>query len=124
MGIVFNQNASTGGTDIIAKILNKFLGIGLGKGVLISDLAIVLGAGFSFGFELGMYSLLGVIVNGFVIDSTIEGMNLSKSVSIISEHSDEIKKYIVEELERGSYHILCRRSLYRKKKRCHSYYSR
>jgi len=102
MGIVFNQNASTGGTDIIAKILNKFLGIGLGKGVLISDLAIVLGAGFSFGFELGMYSLLGVIVNGFVIDSTIEGMNLSKSVSIISEHSDEIKKYIVEELERGA----------------------
>ncbi|TCS88740.1 uncharacterized membrane-anchored protein YitT (DUF2179 family) [Keratinibaculum paraultunense] len=102
MGIVFNQNASTGGTDIIAKILNKFLGIGLGKGVLIADLAIVLGAGFSFGFELGMYSLLGVIVNGFVIDSTIEGMNLSKSVSIISEHSDEIKKYIVEELGRGA----------------------
>ena len=102
MGIVFNQNASTGGTDIIAKILNKFFGIELGKAVLIADLAIVIGSGVSFGFELGMYSLLGIIINSIVIDSTIEGMNLSKAVNIVSEYSDNIQNYIVEELERGA----------------------
>lgn len=102
MGIVFNQNASTGGTDIIAKILNKFFGIELGKGVMLSDLAIIIGATASFGIELGMYSLLGAIINSIVIDSTIEGMNLSKSVSIVSNCSAEIKDYIVEELERGA----------------------
>jgi uncharacterized membrane-anchored protein YitT (DUF2179 family) len=102
MGIVFNRNASTGGTDIIAKILNKFWGIDLGKAVLLSDFAITIGAGFAFGPELGMYSLLGVIVNGLVIDSTIEGINLSKQVSIVSERSEEIKKYIIKDLERGA----------------------
>lgn len=102
MGIVFNQNASTGGTDIIAKILNKFFGIDLGKGVMIADLAIIIAAAFSFGMELGMYSLLGAIINSIVIDSTIEGMNLSKAVNIVSEHSEEIQKYIVDELERGA----------------------
>lgn len=102
MGIVFNQNASTGGTDIIAKILNKFFGLELGKGVMLSDLIIITGAGIAFGFELGMYSLLGAIINCIVIDTTIEGMNLSKAVSIVSNSSNEIKDYIVEELERGA----------------------
>lgn len=102
MGIVFNQNASTGGTDIIAKIINKFFGIGLGKAVLISDFIITLGALFTFGVELGMYSLLGIIINSFVIDSTIEGISVSKEVNIVSKYSNDIKTYIVNELERGA----------------------
>lgn len=102
MGIVFNQNASTGGTDILAKIINKFFGIGIGKAVLISDVAITLGALFTFGAELGMYSLLGIIINSFVIDSTIEGINLAKEVNIVSKYSEEIKLYIVNELDRGA----------------------
>lgn len=102
VGIVFNQNASTGGTDVIAKIMNKFFGIELGKGVLISDFAITIMAGFAFGPELGMYSLLGVILNGIVIDWTIEGISLCKEVNIISEFSNDIKEYIINNLERGA----------------------
>lgn len=102
MGIVFNQNASTGGTDIIAKIINKFFGIELGKGVLISDFIIIIMAGFAFGPELGMYSLLGIILNGVVIDWTIEGISLCKEVNIVSEYSNDIKEYIVNDLERGA----------------------
>ncbi|WP_097677441.1 YitT family protein [Anaerosalibacter sp. Marseille-P3206] len=102
MGIVFNQNASTGGTDIIAKILNKFWGIEIGRAVLFSDFAITLGAAFAFGPELGMYSLLGVILNGLVIDTTIEGINLSKQVNIVSDQNDDIKEYIVTNLKRGA----------------------
>ncbi|SEF60250.1 Uncharacterized membrane-anchored protein YitT, contains DUF161 and DUF2179 domains [Caloramator fervidus] len=101
MGIVFNQNASTGGTDIIAKILNKFFHINIGKALLVSDLIVTLAALFTFGIEKGMYALLGVILNGFVIDEVIQGINTVKEVKIISDKEEEIKKFIIDELGRG-----------------------
>lgn len=101
MGIVFNQNASTGGTDIIAKIINKFFHIDIGKSLLLSDFLITLAAGFTFGFKVGMYALLGVIINGFVIDEVIQGVTICKQVTIISEKGEEIKDYIMHELKRG-----------------------
>ena len=101
MGLVFNQNASTGGTDITAKILHKFFHIDLGKGVFISDIFITFLAGFAFGAKLAMYAALGVLINAFVIDYIIEGFNLKKEVTIISEKYDEIKAYIINELDRG-----------------------
>lgn len=102
MGIVFNQNASTGGTDIIAKIINKFFHVDIGKAVLMSDFFITLLAGATFGIELGLYALLGVIINGFVIDNVIEGMNVCKNVVIISSECDKIKTFIMNELGRGA----------------------
>ncbi len=102
MGIVFNQDASTGGTDIIAKILNKFFHIDLGKGVLLSDLSITVAAAFAFGPKLSMYAMLGVIINGFVVDSVIEGINISKEVTIISDKYDQINNFIIEDLNKGS----------------------
>ncbi|MDU1347994.1 YitT family protein [uncultured Clostridium sp.] len=102
MAIVFNQNASTGGTDIIAKILNKYLHIDIGKGLLITDFTITVLAIAAFGPVIGMYSLLGVIINGFVIDYIIGGLNIIKKVEIVSEKGLEIQKFIIEELERGA----------------------
>lgn len=102
MGIVFNQNASTGGTDIIAKIINKFLHINIGKAVLLSDFVITLFAGATFGIKLGLYSLLGVVINGFVIDSVIEGINVYKNVVIISAKGEQIKDFIINKLGRGA----------------------
>ena len=96
MGIVFNQNASTGGTDIIAKILNRFWGIDLGRGVLISDLSITLAAGFAYGLQIGLYSLLGVLLNGLVIDAAIESMNIRKQVVIVSNYSEVINDYRIK----------------------------
>ncbi|TDT63707.1 YitT family protein [Fonticella tunisiensis] len=101
MGIVFNRNASTGGTDIIAKMLNKFFHIDVGKALLMSDFSITLMAGLTFGKEVGMYALLAVIINGFLIDEVINGLNMAKQVTIISTKGDEIKKYIMEHLGRG-----------------------
>lgn len=101
MGIVFNQNASTGGTDIIAKILNKFFHIDLGKGVLLSDLSITIMAALAIDIKSGLYAMLGVIINGFVIDALIDSLNIKKEVTIISEKSDEIKDFIIKELDRG-----------------------
>lgn len=101
MGIVFNQNASTGGTDIVAKIINKFFHIDIGKSLLLSDFLITLAAGLTFGPKIGMYALLGVVINGLVIDNVIQGLNVCKQVTIISEKSEEIKKFIIEKLGRG-----------------------
>lgn len=101
MGIVFNQNASTGGTDIIAKIINKFFHVDMGKSLLMADFIITLMAGLTFGPQAGMYALLGVIINGFVIDGVIDGINICKQVTIISSKGEEIGDFIMKELERG-----------------------
>ncbi|MCM8710173.1 YitT family protein [Clostridium sp. SYSU_GA19001] len=101
MAMVFNQNASTGGTDILAKILNKFFHLDIGKSLLAVDFVVTLFAGVSFGADIAMYALLAVIVNGFVIDNVIEGLNSCKEVMIISSKLEEIGNYIIKELDRG-----------------------
>lgn len=102
LGIVFNQDASTGGTDIIAKVINKYHHIEIGKALLMADFIVVSLAAYSFGIELAIYAFLGILMNGFIIDTAIEGFNLKVNVSIISKESDHIQKYIVDTLERGA----------------------
>ncbi|MBF4694294.1 YitT family protein [Fusibacter ferrireducens] len=102
LGIVFNQNASTGGTDIIAKVLNKFMHFDIGKSLLMADFVVVILAGLTFGLNLGIYAFLGIVFNGVIIDNVIEGFSIKVSVSIISKESDQIQKYIVEIIERGA----------------------
>lgn len=101
MAIVFNANASTGGTDTIAKILNKFFHIDIGKSLLAVDFIVTLLGAITFGINIGLYGLLSVIINGIAIDKVIEGFHVCKEVTIISKKSDEIGKFIMEELERG-----------------------
>lgn len=101
MAIVFNANASTGGTDTIAKILNKFFHIDIGKSLLAVDFIVTLLGAITFGINIGLYGLLSVIINGIAIDKVIEGFQVCKEVTIISKKSDEIGKFIMEELERG-----------------------
>lgn len=100
IGIVFNQGASTGGTDILGKIINKFTGIDLGRAVLYADLAITLVAGIAYGSKIGLYSLFAVIINGIIIDFTIDGMNLSKEVTIVSQNTEPIVNFIHNDLVR------------------------
>ncbi len=102
MGIIFNKNASTGGTDIIAKILNKYFHINLGRGVLISDLTVTVLAGIAFGFQQGLYALMSVTLNGLVIDRMIDGLNACKEVRIISTKNEIIEQFILQKLGRGA----------------------
>lgn len=99
--ILFYQNASSGGTDIIAKIINMKTHLHIGKTVLITDLTISIFAFFAFGTKIGMYSVIGVVIKGFLIDAVIEGLHSSKQVVVISHKSDEIKNFIMNHLERG-----------------------
>lgn len=102
MGMVFNQNASTGGTDIIAKIINKYLKISIGNSLLASDITITIAATAVFGIDKGLYAILGVIITATVIDKVIASLNTYKQVAIISSEGKEIKNYIVDELERSA----------------------
>lgn len=99
--ILFYQNASSGGTDIIAKILNRKAHWHIGKAVLVIDFTISLCAVYVFGFRTGMYSVLGVIIKGFLIDEVIKGLHSSKQIIIISNKADEIKDFIIKDLRRG-----------------------
>jgi uncharacterized membrane-anchored protein YitT (DUF2179 family) len=101
MGIVFNQNASTGGTDILAKIVHKFVHLDIGKALLSVDFIVTIFAGVSFGANIGMYALLCVIINGFVIDGVIEGLNVSKQVMVVSGNNNLISKFILTDLGRS-----------------------
>lgn len=102
MGIVFNHNASTGGTDIIAKIINKYTRMDIGKSLLVSDFFITLFAGLVFGARLGMYALLGIVINSFVIDRMIAGFNVKINMLIISNYFDDINSYILDDIGRGT----------------------
>lgn len=101
MAIVFNANASSGGTDIIAKILNKFFHFDIGKSLLMVDFLVTLLGAITFGIKMGLYGLLAVIINGVVIDKIIAGFKVKSEITIISEKNKEISKYILKDLERG-----------------------
>lgn len=101
MAVVFYSNAGTGGTDTIAKILNKYFNIDIGKSLLIVDFIITLLGAITFGVNTGLYALLAVIINGFAIDKAIEGFRVCKEVTIISSQNEKISKFIMDDLGRG-----------------------
>lgn len=101
MAMVFSQNASTGGTDIVAKILNKYTHIEIGKSLFLSDALITVAAGIAFEARLGMYAFLGILMNGLIIDKVIAGFETKAHCQIISHKSDEIVSFIHNDLGRG-----------------------
>lgn len=101
IGIVVNHYASTGGTDIIAMILNKLFGMDLGSSMRIADLLIITGAGFVFGLPVFLYSFAGVFLNSLIIDTTIDGINRSKLCIINTKHIDEVTNLLLS-LERSA----------------------
>ena len=82
LGISFAINASTGGTDILAKILNKYTTFNIGISLLIVDLFVVVCGGLTFGLDKGIYSLLAVIANGLIVDAVIAKIDKIKSNKI------------------------------------------
>ncbi|GAB6168507.1 YitT family protein [Clostridium carnis] len=101
MALVFNANSSTGGTDTIAKILNKFFHIDIGKALLAVDFIVTLLGVLTFGINIGLYAMLAVVINGIAIDNVIAGFRVCKEITIISSQNDKIGKFIMEDLERG-----------------------
>lgn len=101
LGIVFTQDASTGGTDIIAKILNKFFHIEMGRGMQIVDIIVVIFSGITFGIEKAIYAAICVILTGIVIDKVISGYYTCHQVIIFTNKTKYIKEYIINDIDRG-----------------------
>ncbi len=102
MVLVLNSGASTGGTDILGKIIEKYTHLSFGSGLMLCDGLITLGAWLIFGPKIGMYGIIGVVINSVFIDKMIAGFNIKYNVSIASEKIDEINNFILNELGRGS----------------------
>ena len=100
--ILFNCNASSGGTDIVAMILKKYTSLDIGKALLVSDALIAASACFVFGIRTGLFSLLGLVIKAFVVDSVIESINLCKYFSIVTACPDAICDYVIREMNRSS----------------------
>lgn len=92
LGIAFAINASTGGTDILAKILNKYSKFNIGISLLIVDLFVVVCGGLTFGLDKGIYSLLAVIANGLIVDGVIAKIEKVKAKKIEDKQDIESKK--------------------------------
>lgn len=103
--LVFNLGASSGGTDIIAKIMTKYTSLNIGTALMIADMVVVLLATGIFGIEKGLYAALGVLITTNLIDYFISGFNVQRYVMIIPSSSEKIEvinTYILQVLERGA----------------------
>ncbi len=103
LGIVFRSGATTGGTDLAAKIIHNFVpGVTMGNLLLIIDTLVILFAAIAFkSFLLALYAILSLFISSKFIDTILEGVNFAKGVYIISDFSDEIAEEIMTELDRG-----------------------
>ena len=86
----------------MAMILSKYSSLEIGKALMVSDFLIALIAGGLCGIKTCLYCVLGLAMKAFLVDSVIESMNLRKVVTVVSEESAEVKRFIVEELHRGA----------------------
>ena len=91
LAMVFAINASTGGTDILAKILNKYTTFNIGISLLIVDLFVAIVGGFTFGLEKGIYSMMVIVLNGLLIDRVIEKIEKNRK-NKLTEEEETLKK--------------------------------
>ena len=99
--LMFSINASTGGLDILAKIVNKYLHFDIGASVSIAGACICCTAFFINDFRMVVIGLIGTWINGLVVDYFTATLNNSKRVCIVSKDYDRIRRYIIDELKRG-----------------------
>ncbi len=102
VGLIFKSRASSGGTDVLASILNKYTRIPLGQQLMIIDCCIVLiGLAVFKDWKVPFYSWITIFIMGKVIDTVVEGFSSSKTVFIVSEKSEQIRHAIINDLKRG-----------------------
>nr|WP_288722876.1 YitT family protein [uncultured Sellimonas sp.] len=99
--MLFNANASSGGLDVIAKIINKFTHVDIGKAVTIGGLITAVTSIFVYDVGTLIVSVLGTYANGIAVDYFIDGFNKKKRICIISDDFEKIQAYIMDELKRG-----------------------
>ena len=102
LSILFTRNASSGGLDIVAKIMNKYLKMDLGYAMSVSGMIVALSSALCYDSKTVVLSLLGTYFGGMVVDHFIFGINIKRRVCVISEHLDDIVQFVLHELHSGA----------------------
>ena len=102
LSILFNRNASSGGLDIVAKIMNKYLHMDLGKAMSLSGICVALSAALVYDKKTVVLSVLGTYFNGLVLDHFIFDHNIKRRVCIITGKEEELRRFIIEDLHSGA----------------------
>ena len=100
--ILFNVDASSGGTDIIAMLVKKYSHLNIGLALGIADLIVAVGACLAFGMETGLFSLFGLFLKSFMVDLVMDNLRTYKVFQIITANPDPICKYIMEKLHHSA----------------------
>ena len=102
ISILFNRNASSGGLDIVAKIMNKYLHIELGKAMSLSGMCVALSAALVYDKKTVVLSVLGTYFNGIILDYFIFDYNKKRRVCIITEKEEALRQFIINDLHSGA----------------------
>jgi uncharacterized membrane-anchored protein YitT (DUF2179 family) len=100
-GLVYRARGTSGGSDILARILNNWRGISMTQSYLIVDTAVILGAGFVFGWKEALYAMITLYVSGLVSETVLEGGGTVRTAMIVTKEIEAISNRVLEELERG-----------------------
>jgi len=100
-GLVYRGQGTSGGSDILARILNHYRGIPITQSYLITDTAVILGAGFVFGWDKALYAVITLYVSGLVVDTTMEGAGTVRTALIITSEPQVVADKILKQMERG-----------------------
>jgi len=102
LAMLFNRNASSGGLDIVAKLMNKFLHMDLGNAMSVSGMLVALSSALVYDAKIVILSILGTYLNGIVLDHFIFGFDMKKRVCIVSQKEEVIRQFILHELRSGA----------------------
>lgn len=102
LSILFNRNASSGGLDIVAKIMNKYLHMDLGKAMSLSGMCVALSSALVYDKKTVILSILGTYFNGMILDHFIFGQNIKRRVCIITKKENELRDFIIHNLHSGA----------------------
>ena len=102
LSILFNRNASSGGLDIVAKIMNKYLHMDLGRAMSLSGMCVALSAALVYDKKTVVLSILGTYFNGIILDHFIFSHNIKRRVCIITKKEEALRRFIVEDLHSGA----------------------
>ena len=100
-GLVYRARGTSGGSDILARILSHYRGVPMTTSYLVVDTAVILGAGFVFGWKAALYAMIALYVSGLVAESTLEGGGTVRTAIIVTSEPETIAARVLEELERG-----------------------
>ena len=100
-GLVYRARGTSGGSDVLARILNHYRGVPMTQSYLLVDTAVILGAGFVFGWKEALYAMIALYVSGLVAEATLEGGGTVRTALIVTSEPEAISARVIEELERG-----------------------